>query len=313
MLTLLNAILIATLISGTPLVIAALGELVVEKSGVLNLGIEGMMAFGALAGFAVSYHTGQPALGVGAAILAGMALSLVFAVLTLTLMANQVACGLALSIAGLGLAGFMGKPYEALSLPQIPHLPIPILSEIPVLGAIFFQHQILVYVSWGLFAAILWFLYKTRAGLLLRALGESPNSAHAIGANVIAIRYAAVLFGGAMAGLAGGYMSMFFTPLWDERMISGRGWIAAALVVFATWRPARVMLGAYLFGGVMILQLFIQGSGQSAWYSINIPAQFLSAMPYIATILVLVLISRNRRTMRLHSPAALGQSFRPDF
>ncbi|MDI9350338.1 MAG: ABC transporter permease [Candidatus Symbiobacter sp.] len=305
---LLTAILIATIISGTPLVIAALGELVVEKSGVLNLGIEGMMAVGALAGFAVTYHTGQAGLGILAAMLAGMALSLVFAVLALTLMANQVACGLALSIAGLGLAGFLGKPYEALSLPQIHPLPIPILADIPIVGTIFFHHQILVYVSWALFAAVMVFLYKTRAGLLVRAIGESPHSAHAIGSNVIAIRYAATLFGGAMAGLAGAFMSIFFTPLWDERMISGRGWIAAALVVFATWRPARVLIGAYLFGGVMILQLFIQGSG----WQISIPSQFLSAMPYLATILVLVVISQNRRTIRLHSPMSLGVSYRPD-
>ena len=266
------------------------------------------MSVGALAGFAATYHTGNVGLGIAAAILAGMALSLVFAVLALSLMANQVACGLALSIAGLGLGGFLGKRYEAFSLPIIHPVPIPYLSDIPVIGAILFHHQILVYVSWLLFVAVFWFLYKTRAGLMLRAIGESPSSAHAIGSPVIAVRYGATLFGGAMAGLAGAFMSIYFTPLWDERMISGRGWIAAALVVFATWRPARVMIGAYLFGGVMILQLFIQGSG----LPISIPAQFLSAMPYLATILVLVMISRHRRTIRLHSPASLGQSFRHD-
>ncbi len=304
----LGSILFATIVAGTPLIIVALGELVVEKSGVLNLGAEGMMAVGAIAAFAVTLHSGSPWLGVGAGMLAGMAMALLFAFVALTMLGNQVATGLALAILGVGLSAFIGKPYESEVLQAVPPIRIPYLADIPVIGEALYQQQSLVYFSWLLFWAVLWFLYRSRAGLVLRAVGESPQSAHAIGYPVIRIRYLATLFGGAMAGIGGAFLSVFYTPLWVEGMVAGRGWIAVALVVFATWRPLRVLLGAYLFGGVMVSQLFIQGSG----LDINMPSQFLSSLPYWATILVLVLISRNRNLVRLNAPVSLGQPFKPE-
>ena len=304
----LSAIIAAAIVAGTPLAFAALGELVVEKSGVLNLGLEGMMAVGAVTAFAVAWHTGSPWPGVLAGMLAGMAMSLLFGVLTLTLLANQVAAGLALAIMGLGLSAFIGKPYEASTLNSVPAIEIPFLVDIPLFGPALYNQQSVVYISWGFFWLILWFLYRTHGGLVLRAIGESPQAAHAIGYPVIRIRYLAVLFGGAMAGLGGAYLSVFYTPLWVDGMVAGRGWIAGALVVFATWRPLRVMVGAYLFGGVLVSQLFVQGSG----LSIHIPIQFLSSLPYIATIIVLVFISGNQQSIRLHSPASLAKSFRTE-
>jgi len=299
-------ILVAAIAAGTPMVFAALGELVTEKSGVLNLGVEGMMLMGAVTGFAVASQTGNPWLGAVAGMAAGAAMALIFAVLTLNLMANQVASGLALTLFGVGLSAFLGKPYESVSLTVAPPPAIPLLSQIPVLGPLLFKYHLLVYVSWALFAAIAWFLYRSRAGLVLRSVGESPESAHAIGYPVIRIRYLATLFGGAMAGLGGAYLSEFYAPLWVEGMTAGRGWIALALVVFATWRPARVMIGAYLFGGVTIAQFFAQGAG------VSIPSQFLSSLPYLATIVVLVFISRNLATIRLNAPVSLAKSYRPD-
>ena len=299
-------ILVAAVAAGTPMVFAALGELVTEKSGVLNLGVEGMMLMGAVTGFAVASQTGNPWLGAVAGMAAGAAMALIFAVLTLNLMANQVASGLALTLFGVGLSAFLGKPYESVSLTVAPPPAIPLLGQIPVLGPLLFKYHVLVYVSWLLFAAIAWFLYKSRAGLVLRSIGESPESAHAIGYPVIRIRYLATLFGGAMAGLGGAYLSEFYAPLWVEGMTAGRGWIALALVVFATWRPARVMVGAYLFGGVTIAQFFAQGAG------ISIASQFLSSLPYLATIVVLVFISRNLATIRLNAPVSLAKSYRPD-
>jgi ABC-type uncharacterized transport system permease subunit len=299
-------ILVAAVAAGTPMVFAALGELVTEKSGVLNLGVEGMMLMGAVTGFAVASQTGNPWLGAVAGMVAGAAMALIFAVLTLNLMANQVASGLALTLFGIGLSAFLGKPYESVSLVVAPTPAIPLLSQIPVVGPLLFNYHLLVYVSWALFAAIAWFLYKSRAGLVLRSIGESPESAHAIGYPVIRIRYLATLFGGAMAGLGGAYLSEFYAPLWVEGMTAGRGWIALALVVFATWRPARVMIGAYLFGGVTIAQFFAQGAG------VSIPSQFLSSLPYLATIIVLVFISRNLATIRLNAPVSLAKSYRPD-
>jgi len=219
-----------------------------------------------------------------------------------------VASGLALTIFGMGLSAFIGKPYESQSLPEITAWHLPFLSDLPFLGPVLFGQKSLVYFSWLLFAAVMWFLFRSRWGLVLRAVGESPSSAHSIGHPVIRLRYLATLFGGAMSGIAGAFLSVYYTPLWVEGMVAGRGWIALALVVFATWRPLRVLAGAYLFGGVMIMQLFLQGSGAQ----INIPAQFLSSLPYWATIIVLVLISRNQSTIRLHSPASLGQPYRPD-
>ena len=304
----LTSILVATIVAGTPLIITALGELVTEKSGVLNLGAEGMMAVGAIAGFAVAYHSGSTTLGAMAGLVAGAMMALIFAVLTLTLLANQVASGLALSIFGVGLSAFVGKAYESMSLPAVPSLRIPLFADIPIIGPAFFDQQALIYLSWALFAGIAWFLYRSRPGLILRAVGESPGSAHSIGYPVIRIRYLATLFGGAMAGVGGAFLSVFYTPLWAEGMVSGRGWIALALVVFATWRPARVLLGAYLFGGVMIAQLFVQASDAP----IEVPSQVLSSLPYWATIIVLVVISRNSNTIRLNSPASLGQPYRAD-
>ena len=307
-LDIIESILFATIIAGTPLIIVALGQLIAEKSGVLNLGAEGMMAMGAVAGFAVTFHTGNPWLGVLAGMVAGALMSLLFAVVVLTLMGNQVATGLALSIFGGGLSAFVGKPYESEVLEAVPTLRIPLLADIPVIGPSFFNQQPLVYLAWAIFGGIVWFLYKSRSGLLLRAVGESPSSAHAIGYPVIRIRYMATLFGGAMAGIGGSFLSVFYTPLWVEGMVAGRGWIAIALVVFATWRPFRVLVGAYLFGGVMVAQFFVQGSG----LDINIPSQFLSSLPYVATIIVLVIISRDQNTVRLNAPVSLGQSYRPD-
>jgi len=300
------AILAAAIAAGTPLVFAALGELVTEKSGVLNLGVEGVMLVGAIAGFATAATTGNLWFGVLAGMAAGALMSGIFAILVLKLMANQVASGLALTLFGAGLSAFMGKPFESVTLAAQAPLEIPLLSQIPVLGPILFKHQILVYGSWALFAGVTWFLYKSRAGLVLRSIGESPESAHALGYSVLRIRALATLFGGAMAGLGGAHLAEFYTPLWVEGMVAGRGWIALALVVFATWRPARVMAGAYLFGGVTIAQFFAQGAG------VAITSQFLSSLPYLATIIVLVFISRDAATIRLNAPVSLGVSYRPD-
>jgi simple sugar transport system permease protein len=306
--SLVTPIVSASIVAGTPLVIAALGELVTEKSGVLNLGVEGMMAIGAVTGFVAAQHSGSTIIGVLAAMVAGAASALAFAILVLDLTANQVASGLALAIFGVGLAAFAGKPYESVALPPVRALPIPLLADIPLLGPALFDQQWLVYFSWALCAGVAWFLYRSRAGLVLRAVGESPASAHAVGYRVIRIRYFATMFGGAMAGIAGAFLSLFYTPMWSEGLVAGRGWIALALVVFGTWRPLRVLVGAYLFGGVLIAQLFVQGSG----LPLEIPPQLLSSLPYIATVAVLVIISRNPNTIRLNSPVSLGQPYRPD-
>jgi ABC-type uncharacterized transport system permease subunit len=295
-----------TLAAGTPLVFAALGELVTEKSGVLNLGVEGMMLVGAVVSFIVAATTGQPWLGVLAGMLAGAALSLVFAVLTLTLMANQVATGLALSIFGVGLSAFAGLQYVSVVIEGIKPLAISGWSDLPFFGRLIFAHSPLVYLSLVLYALIEWFLFHTRAGLILRAVGESPASARAIGYPVIAIRYLAVSFGGACAGLGGAYLAVAYTPLWTEGMTAGRGWIALALVVFATWKPLRVLAGAYLFGAVTLAQFQAQALG------VAVPSQLLSMLPYLATILVLTIISRDATMIRLNAPASLGQPYHPD-
>ncbi len=299
-------LLVLTLAAGTPLVYAALGELVTEKSGVLNLGVEGMMLVGAVVSFAVAATTKNPWLGVAAGIAAGAALSAVFAVLTLSLMANQVATGLALSLFGVGLSAFLGLDYVSVVIEGIRPLAIPGLSDLPVVGKLLFGHNPLVYLSLLLFALIQWFLYRTRAGLIVRAVGESPQSAHAIGYPVVRIRYLAVMFGGACSGLAGAYLAIAYTPLWVEGMTAGRGWIALALVVFATWKPWRVLAGAYLFGGVTLAQFQVQALG------VEIPSQYLSMLPYLATIVVLAIISRDAATIRMNAPASLGKPYHPD-
>ncbi|AQR65975.1 ABC transporter permease [Aquaspirillum sp. LM1] len=299
-------VLAGTLAAATPLIFAGLGELVAERSGVINLGVEGMILIGAIAGFAAAAETGLgPAAGLPAGALAGMGAALVFAVFALSLAANQAACGLALTIFGIGLSAFIGQHYVSYSLPGLKPLSIPLLSDIPVIGPVLFHQDAVVYLSLAAFALVAWTLAKTRLGLLLKAVGESPEAAHAIGYPVLAIRYGAVLFGGAMAGLAGAYLSTVYTPLWVQNMSAGRGWIAVALVVFAAWKPGRLLLGAYLFGAVTILQFHAQGLG------IALPVQLLAALPYLATIVVLVLISRDRRLLQLNLPASLGKPYLP--
>ena len=296
-------LLLLTLAAGTPLVYAALGELVTEKAGVLNLGVEGMMLVGAVVSFIVAATSKSPWLGVLAGMLAGAALSLVFAVVTLTLQANQVASGLALSLFGIGLSAFIGLEYVSVVIEPIKPLAIGGLSDLPVIGALLFAHNPLVYLSIALFVAIHLVLYKTRAGLILRAVGESPQSAHAIGHPVVRIRYLAVMFGGACAGVAGAYLALAYNPSWTEGMTAGRGWIALALVVFATWKPWRVLAGAYLFGGVTLAQFQAQALG------VDIPSQYLSMLPYVATIVVLAIISRDAAVIKLNAPASLGKPF----
>jgi simple sugar transport system permease protein len=302
----LEAILLTVITAATPLLLAAIGELVVERSGVLNLGVEGMMVMGAVAGFAVTNTTGSPYIGVLGGALAGAAVSLLFAFLTQTLVANQVASGLALTLFGLGLSGLLGESFVGTPGIKLRALDIPMLSDLPFVGRILFSQDILVYFSFALVAGVAWMLFRTRAGLILRAVGDNHGSAHALGYSVIAVRYLAILFGGACAGLGGAYLSVAYTPLWVENMTAGRGWIALALVVFSSWMPFRVAVGAYLFGAVTILQLHAQPLG------LGIPAQFLSMLPYLVTILVLVVISGAFRTARLNAPACLGRPFVPD-
>jgi simple sugar transport system permease protein len=301
-----EAILLTVITASTPLVIAALGELVAERSGVLNLGVEGMMIMGAVAAFAGAQMSGSPYIGLICGIAAGALFSLLFGFLTLTLVANQVATGLALTILGLGVSGMLGESF--VSVPGIRLSPIvfPFLSDIPVIGSVLFRQDLTFYLSIALLIGVSWFLFRSRAGLKLRAIGDNHASAHALGINVIRTRYLAVVFGGACAGLAGAQLSLVYTPQWVENMSSGRGWITLALVVFASWRPLRVFAGGYLFGAVTILQLHAQAFG------IGIPAQFLSMLPYAATIVVLIIISHNRRTTLINTPASLGKAFVPE-
>lgn len=288
--------------AATPLVFAAIGELIVEKSGVLNLGVEGMMLVGAIAAFATATSTGSATLAVVAGVLAACALSFIFGLLTLTLMANQVATGLALTIFGIGLSALVGNHFVGVAFKGLPQ-GIPGLEDLPFVGQLIFGHDVLVYLSVAAVAAVSWFLTRTRGGMILRAVGTNHHAAHSIGYPVIAIRYLAILFGGGMAGLGGAYLSLAYTPMWVEEMTAGRGWIALALVVFATWKPWRAFLGAYLFGGITIIQLNIQGFG------VNIPSQFLSMLPYLATIVVLVIISRDKALVKMNAPACLGKVF----
>jgi general nucleoside transport system permease protein len=297
-------ILIGITVASTPLVFAAVGEIIVEKAGVLNLGIEGLMIVGAIAGFAAQLATGNPLLALLAAVLAGAAMALPFAIATQTLLANQVASGLALTLLGLGLAALAGQDYTGLSVPSFPRLYIPVLTDLPFVGKFVFGQDLMFYLSLILVAATAWFLKRTRAGLVLRAIGENHDAAHAIGYPVVTVRYLAIMFGGACAALGGAYLTLVQTLTWTQGMTAGRGWIALALVVFATWRPWRAVSGAFLFGGITILQLHAQGFG------IKIQAQYLSMLPYLATIVVLVLISRNRAAgAGGETPASLGKVF----
>jgi simple sugar transport system permease protein len=307
----MNASLIAPLVvtiitAATPLLLAALGELVVERAGVLNLGVEGMMLAGAVCGFAVMSITGYATLAVIVGALAGAVLALLFGILTLTLMSNQVATGLALTIFGIGLSALIGSGFVGSPVPPLPKLAIPGLTDLPFFGPVLFGHDALVYLSIAATFAVSWFLKRTRWGMIVRAVGESDISAHSIGYDVIQIRYLAVLFGGVMSGLGGAYLSLSYTPLWVEEMTAGRGWIALALVVFAAWRPWRCLIGAYLFGGVSILQLYAQAAG-----GIGVPTEILSMLPYLATIIVLTIISNGAVKGRFSAPACLGRSFRP--
>ena len=362
----IEAILLTVITAATPLVLASLGELVTERSGVLNLGVEGMMVMGAVLAFAATQATGSPYIGVLAGIACGALFSLLFGFLTLTLVANQVATGLALTILGLGISGQIGEPYVGMSgtklppitIPLLSDIPflgpllfgfltltlvanqvatglaltilglgisgqigepyvgmsgiklqpivIPLLSDIPFLGPLLFKQDIIFYLSIALVFGVNWFLFRSRAGLKVRAIGDSHASAHALGIHVIRTRYLAVMFGGACAGLAGAQLSLVYTPQWVENMSAGRGWIALALVVFASWRPWRLLAGGYLFGAVSISQLHAQALG------LGIPSQLLSALPYIATVVVLILISHNRRMTLINTPASLGKPFVPD-
>jgi ABC-type uncharacterized transport system permease subunit len=301
-----EGILLTIITAATPLLIAALGELVAERSGVLNLGVEGMMAVGAICGFAVALETGSPALGVLAAIAGGVIMAALFAVVTLIFVANQVASGLALTLFGLGVSGMLGSAYVGRPGVRLAALDIPVLSDIPNVGSLVFGLDPITYIGLALAVGVWLFLFRSRAGLVLRSVGDSHTSAHALGYPVVAVRFLAVMFGGACAGLAGGYLSLVYTPQWAQAMTAGRGWIALALVVFATWLPGRVVLGALLFGAVSILQLHAQAAG------VGVPSQFLSMLPYLTTILVLVIISRNRVLLRVNTPACLGQPFVPD-
>jgi general nucleoside transport system permease protein len=301
-----EAVLLTVITAATPILIAATGELVAERSGVLNLGVEGMMIMGAVIGFAVANQTGSGTLGVIAAVAAGMAMSALFGFLVLILVANQVATGLALTILGIGFSGLIGEAFIGVPGLILPELYIPVISDIPFIGPVLFQQDAIVYLGFALVGVVAYVLFKTRLGLVLRAVGNNHSSAHALGYSVIKVRFMAVLFGGGCAGLAGAYMSLAYTPQWVENMTAGRGWIALALVVFSSWLPLRVVVGAYLFGAVSVLNLHAQA------VEIDIPSQLLSSLPYLATIVVLVLISANRRLTLVNTPACLGKPFVPD-
>jgi ABC-type uncharacterized transport system permease subunit len=302
---LVEAIILSVLAASTPLLLAATGELVTERAGVLNLGVEGMMIVGAACGFGGAWLSGSTLIGALCGIVAGTLLSLIFATMTLGLAVNQVATGLALTILGVGLSGLVGAGFVGEQIIPARHLRIPGLTDIPLIGRVVFGEDAFVYFSVALIVGVWWFLYRTRAGLILRACGDSHVSAHALGYPVLRIRTFAVMFGGACAGLAGAYLPLAYTPFFIPGMTAGRGWIALALVVFSSWRPARLVIGAYLFGAVTILQLHAQGWG------VGIPSQFMSALPYLATVIVLVLISR-ARSGGSTAPAMLGTVFVPD-
>jgi ABC-type uncharacterized transport system permease subunit len=295
----------ASLNAGTVLAIAALGLLINEKSGIVNLGAEGMMLCGALAGFAAVVHTGATAWGFLAGMAAGAVLAGIFGVLVIWLNTNQYATGLALTLFASGFSAFAGIPYTQAKLPELQHAMLPGLADVPFFGTVIFMQHPMVVFAVLLMVVLMVFFYKTRAGLVLRSVGESPEAAHALGYPVRRIRMVAVMMGGALCGLAGAYVSTIYTPLWVEGMIAGKGWIALALTTFATWRPARVLLGAYLFGGLTMVQFHLQGLG------VEVPSQFLTMLPYLATVLVLVLISRNPTWIRTNMPQSIGKPFYP--
>ena len=298
-------LLAATLNAGTVLAFAGLGLLINERAGIVNLGAEGMMLVAAIAGFATAVHTGNDWLAFAAGAAAGAVLAAAFGLLVIWLNTNQYATGLALSLFGAGFSAFVGISYTQQKLSERPHFEIPGLADIPLVGPALFRQHPMVYAAIALTILLTWFLYRSRAGLVLRAVGESPESAHALGYPVRRIRLLAVIVGGALCGLSGAYISVVYTPLWVEGMVAGKGWIALALTTFATWRPARVLLGAYLFGGVTMLQFHLQGEG------VQVSSQVLTALPYLATIVVLVLISRNATFIRVNMPASLGKPFFP--
>ena len=302
----LQAIILSVIAASTPLLLAAAGELVAERAGVLNLGLEGMMIMGAACGFAGAYFTGSVIVGALAGILAGMLMAALFAALALGLAVNQVAAGLALTIFGIGLSGLIGAGFVGERIETAPHLDFPLIADLPVVGKIVFGQDGFVYASIALTIGIWWFLYRTRAGLILRAVGDNHVSAHALGYPVLRVRFLAVVFGGACAGLAGAYLPLAYTPFFIPGMTAGRGWIALALVVFASWLPGRVAIGAYLFGFVSILQLHFQA------LHVPIPSQFMSSLPYLATVVVLIAISRRRGLAGSAAPASLGLVFVPD-
>ncbi|GEP11148.1 ABC transporter permease [Methylobacterium gnaphalii] len=304
-LDILQMVLVTVLAAATPLILAGIGELLVERSGVLNLGVEGMMIFGAAVGFAVAMQTGSTLLGALGGAGAGLLLSALFGILTVGLAANQVASGLSLTILGLGLSGLVGASYVGMKRDPAPHLSIPGLTDLPGIGKLLFGQDAFVYLAVGLVAAVWWFLWRTRTGLILRAIGDDHVATHALGLQVRKVRFLSVLFGGACAGLGGAYLSLAYTPFWAPGMTAGRGWIALALVVFASWKPVRVAAGALLFGGATVLQLHAQAAG------LGLPGQLLSAVPYLATILALVLLSLGQRHGGSLAPAALGRVFTP--
>lgn len=300
------AIFQGIIIASTPLVLAAIGELIVEKSGVLNLGVEGMMIIGAVASFIVTHETGSHLMGILAAIIASGLIAVIFGILTQYLLSNQVATGLALTLFGLGLASLIGQSYSGISLKAFPILEVTILSNIPIIGGMLFSFDYLVYLSVLIVVATYLFLKKTKAGLILIATGDNHDSAHSLGYSVKKIRLLSIIYGGACAGLGGAYLSLVQTPMWVENMTAGRGWIALAIVVFAVWRPLWIFVGAYIFGGITIIQLHIQAIG------VNIIAQYMSMLPYIVTILVLVFISMNKNRLAVNAPNCLNKIFKSD-
>lgn len=300
------AIFQGIIIASTPLVLAAIGELIVEKSGVLNLGVEGMMVIGAVASFIVTHETGSHLMGILAAIIASGLIAVIFGILTQYLLSNQVATGLALTLFGLGLASLIGQSYSGISLKAFPILEVTILSDIPIIGGMLFSFDYLVYLSVLIVFATYLFLKKTKAGLILIATGDNHDSAHSLGYSVKKIRLLSIIYGGACAGLGGAYLSLVQTPMWVENMTAGRGWIALAIVVFAVWRPLWIFVGAYIFGGITIIQLHIQAIG------VNIIAQYMSMLPYIVTILVLVFISMNKNRLAVNAPNCLNKIFKSD-